>query len=87
VQVQEVNSVIKQFDMMAPMMKMMAGKGMGGRMQALQELQRSGMLNPGAQMMRPKGDTGKRLSAKERTDLKKKREKELRKKKREGKNR
>ena len=49
------------------------------------ELQKSGMMNPGAQGFKPKGDTGKRLTAAERADLKKKREKELRKKKREGK--
>ena len=82
VQVQEVNQLIKQYDMMAPIMKSMAGKGMGGRMQAIQELQKSGMLNPGAQMNRPKGDTGRRLTSEERADLKRKREKELRKKKR-----
>src|SRR5689334_20021595 len=39
VQVQEVNALIKQFDMMAPIMKAMAGKGMGQRMRAIQELQ------------------------------------------------
>jgi len=82
VQVQEVNSLIKQYDMMAPIVKSMAGKGMGGRMQAIQELQKSGMLNPGAKMNKPKGDTGRRLTSEERSDLKRKREKELRKKKR-----
>ena len=49
VQPHEVNELVKQFDMMAPMMKAMAGKGMGQRMQAMQELQKSGMFNPGAQ--------------------------------------
>jgi signal recognition particle subunit SRP54 len=87
VQVQEVNALLKQYDMMAPIMKSMAGKGVGGRMAALQELQRSGMLNPGANPMgfKPKGDTGKRLTPKEREELRKKREKELRRRKREGK--
>ena len=85
VPVQEVNALLKQYEMMAPMMKMMAGKGAGGRMQALQDLQKSGMLNPGAKMPKMKGDTGKRLTAKERAELKKKREKELRKKKRDQK--
>ena len=42
-----MNDLVKQFDRMAPMMKEMAGKGMGGRMQAVQDLQKSGMLNPG----------------------------------------
>jgi signal recognition particle subunit SRP54 len=83
VQVQDVNALLKQFDMMAPVMKAMAGKGMGQRMQAIQELQKSGMFNPGAQMGRIKGDTGKRLTSKEKAELRKKREKELKKKKRE----
>ncbi len=82
VQVQEVNQLLKQYDMMAPIMKSMAGKGIGGRMQAIQDLQKSGLMDPGGKMAKPKGDTGKRLSPKERADLKKKREKELRKKKR-----
>lgn len=82
VQVQDVNNLLEQFDMMSPIMKMMAGKGIGGRMQAIQELQKSGMLNPGAKIARPKGDTGKRLTPKERKELQKRREKELRRKKR-----
>jgi signal recognition particle subunit SRP54 len=85
VPVQEVNGLLKQYETMAPMMKMMAGKSMMGRMQALNEIQRSGMLNPGGQMPKMKGDTGKRLTSKERAELKKRREKELRRKKREQK--
>jgi signal recognition particle subunit SRP54 len=81
VQVQDVNALLKQFDMMAPVMKAMAGKGMGQRMQAIQDLQRSGMFNPGARMPKMKGDTGKRLTSKEKAELRKKREKELKKKK------
>jgi signal recognition particle subunit SRP54 len=84
VQVQDVNQLLKQFDMMAPIMKTMAGKGAGQRMQALQQLQSSGMFNPGARMPKVKGDTGKRLTSKEKAELRKRREKELRKKKREG---
>jgi len=83
VQAQDVNALLKQFDMMAPVMKAMAGKGMGQRMQALQELQRSGMFNPGARMSKVKGDTGKRLTSQEKADLRRKREKELKKKKKE----
>jgi signal recognition particle subunit SRP54 len=85
VPVQEVNGLLKQYETMAPIMKAMAGKSMMGRMQALNEIQRSGMFNPGAQMPKVKGDTGKRLTSKERAELKKRREKELRKKKREQK--
>src|SRR6185369_16696362 len=83
VQVQDVNALLKQFDMMAPIMKTMAGKGMGQKMQALQELQKSGMFNPGAKMPKVKGDTGKRLTSKDKADLRKKREKEMRKKQKE----
>ncbi|MDX1964998.1 MAG: signal recognition particle protein [Pirellulales bacterium] len=81
----EVNELIKQFDGMAGMMKMMNGKGMGGgdRMAALQQLQRQGMMNPGGMFSAPKGDTGKRLTAEERKKLQKQREKELRRKNRE----
>jgi signal recognition particle subunit SRP54 len=81
---QDVNALLKQFDMMAPVMKAMAGKGMGQRMQAIQELQQSGMFNPGNKMGKLKGDTGKRLTSKEKAELRKKREKELKKKKGQG---
>lgn len=84
VQVQEVNALIKQFDMMSPIMKAMAGKGMGQRMRAIQELQQSGAFNPGAKAPKLKGDTGKRLSSQEKADMRKKRERELKKKKKEG---
>jgi signal recognition particle subunit SRP54 len=83
VQVQEVNALLKQFDVMAPMMKAMAGKGMGQKMQAIQELQKSGMFNPGARMPKMKGDTGKRLTSKEKAEMRKKREKDLKKRKKE----
>ena len=82
VQVSEVNGLLKQYETMAPMMKAMASKSMMGRMQALQEIQKSGMFNPGAKMPKVKGDTGKRLTSKERAEQKKRREKELRRKQR-----
>ena len=67
---------------MAPVMQAMAGKSVNERMRALQDLQRSGMLDPGSKGPRVKKGTGKRLTAKERVKLKKQREKELRRKKR-----
>ena len=82
VQVAEVNGLLKQYETMAPVMKAMAGKSMMGRMQALQDIQKSGMFNPGAKMPKMKGDTGKRLTSKERAEMKKRREKELRRKQR-----
>jgi signal recognition particle subunit SRP54 len=84
VQTTEVNQLVKQYDMMAPIMKSMAGKGMAGRMQAIRELQQSGALAPGGGMMKPKGNTGKRLSPKERAKLKKQRDREIRRAKRQG---
>jgi hypothetical protein len=51
-------------------------------MREVQKLQ-AGLTNPAARLGRPKGDTGKRLSAEDRRKQKKQREKELRRKKRE----
>jgi signal recognition particle subunit SRP54 len=85
VQVAEVNALLKQYETVAPMMRSMAGKSMMGRMQALQDIQKSGMFNPGAKMPKLKGDTGKRLTSKERAEMKKRREKELRRRQRDQK--
>lgn len=84
-QPQEVNQLVKQYEFVSPLMKAMAGKGMSGRMQALRELQQSGALDPGntGRLPKMKGSTGKRLSSKERADLRKQREKEMRRRKRE----
>ena len=81
VQPNEVSDLVKQFDGMAAMMKGMAGLGMRDRMREVQKLQ-AGLGNPAARLGRPKGDTGKRLTADERRKLKKQREKEQRRKKR-----
>jgi len=78
----EVNDLIKQFDGMASIMKSMSGKGMGDRMQMLNQLQKGGMMDPGGQFNKKKQSTGKRLSPQEKAKLRKKREKELRKKRR-----
>jgi signal recognition particle subunit SRP54 len=78
----EVNELLKQFDMMAGMMKSMSGKGVGDRMAMMKQMQGM-MTNPGAMMAPPKKDTGTRLTAQQRADLKKQREKELRRKNRE----
>ncbi len=81
----EVNQLVKQFDGMADLMKQMAGMGMRDRMRKMNEMQRDGRLDPGSTLARQKKGTGKRLSARERADLKKQREKELRRRKREQK--
>lgn len=82
VQATEVNQLVKQFEMMKPMMQGMAGQGVMDRMKAVREMQNSGMLDPGGRGPRIKKGTGKRLTPKERAKAKKAREKELRKKKR-----
>ena len=79
----EVSDLVKQFDGMAAMMKGMAGLGMRERMQQVQKLQAQ-MTNPAGRLAKPKGDTGRRLTADERRKLKKQREKEARRKKRSG---
>jgi signal recognition particle subunit SRP54 len=81
----EVNELVKQFDGMASMMKEMAGMGVRDRFKKMQELQK-GLANPAAQLQRQKVGTGKRLSSDERAKLRKQREKEARKKKRETRN-
>ncbi len=81
----EVNDLLKQFDGMASIMKGMSGKGMGDRMKMINELQKGGMMDPGSKFNKQKQSTGKRLSPQEKAKLRKKREKELRKKKRKGK--
>ena len=80
----EVNELVKQFDAMAQIMTSMAGKGVRERMKMVRELQ-SGMMNNPNGLARQKVGTGKRLSNAERAKLKKQREKELRKRKREQK--
>ena len=87
VQVSMVNELIKMFDMMAPMVKGLAGGGMGNAMKALQQMQQGGAFNPGAQLQKPKGDTGKRMTPQQRKEEQKKREKMLRKLKRDQKGR
>jgi signal recognition particle subunit SRP54 len=83
VEAHEVSDLVKQFDGMASMMKGMAGLGMRERMQQVQRLQGQ-LQNPTARLGKPKGDTGKRLTADERRKLKKQREKDARRKRRDG---
>jgi signal recognition particle subunit SRP54 len=78
----EVNELVKQFDVMAQMMTSMAGKGMKDRMKMVRELQ-SGMMNNPNGLALAKRSTGKRLTNAEKAKLKKQRDKEMRKRKRE----
>jgi signal recognition particle subunit SRP54 len=83
VQPNEINDLVKQFDGMASVMKQMAGKGMGDRMAMMKQLQQ-GMTNPNAMLAKAKVGTGKRLSAREKQDRRKKIEQERRKQRRKG---
>jgi len=80
----EVNELVKQFDGMAQIMKRLAGMGLRDRMRAVQELAQGGMLTPGGRIAKQKKGTGKRLSSKEKARLRKLRERELRRKRREA---
>jgi hypothetical protein len=82
VQAHEVSSLVKQYDMMSPMFKQMSGMGMRDRMKLAQQMQTSGMLNPGANFKMKKGDTGKRLTTAEKREKQKLREKLKKQKKR-----
>ncbi len=83
VEAKEVSDLVKQFDGMADMMRRMASMGMGDRMRMVKELQGQ-MSNPNATLQKSKIGTGKRLSSDERAKLRKQREKEARRKKRDG---
>jgi len=80
----QVNELVKQFDAMAGIMQKMTGMGFMGRMKAMRELAEGGMLNPGAKLAKQKKSTGKRLSPKEKAKLRRQRERDLRRKKREA---
>ena len=76
---QQVNDLIKSFTPMAEMMKAMASGSMKERMQMMRQMQQMVQSNPTGNIKPVKGNTGKRLTAKEKADAKKQREKEKRK--------
>ncbi len=80
----EVNELVKQFDGMADIMKRMSSMGIRERMRTMQELTQGGLLNPGGKLAKQKIGTGKRLTPQERAKMKKLREREIRRKKRES---
>jgi signal recognition particle subunit SRP54 len=82
----EVNELVKQFDGMADVMKRMSGMGMRDRMRTMQEITQGGLLGPGGRLAKQKVGTGKRLTSAERVKMKKLREREIRRKKREQRN-
>jgi len=81
----EVNKLVKEFEGMADMMKRMSGMSFRGRLQAAQQLGQTLLRNPNAMLAKQKKGTGKRLTSAERAKLKKMREREARRRKREEK--
>ncbi len=84
VQPKQVSELVKQYDMMKPMMTGMAGMGAGDRMQQMQDLQAK-MMDPSARGPKTKQSTGTRLTPKQRKKAQKEREKRLRQMKRDKK--
>ncbi len=85
IQTPVISQLIKQFEVMKPMMQAMSGSGAGERMRMMQQLQSSGaMMDPSMRGMKMKKGTGKRLSNAEREKLKKERDKLARRSKRKG---
>jgi signal recognition particle subunit SRP54 len=84
VQPNQVSDLIKQFELIGPMLQMATSGSVGDKMKMLQQMQGMMANNPFNPLegMKLKGNTGKRLSPKERERLQKEREKLLRKKKR-----
>ena len=73
------------FSKVVQIMKDMAGQGMAGRMKAIQQLQQSGMMDPGGgNAIRTKKGPGNRLSPKEKAKLKKEKERVMRRRRRFG---
>lgn len=78
VQAPLVNQVVKQFEQMKPLMKMMAGGSAADRMQMMRQMQSGGMAGNPMMNMKVKQKTGKRLSSAEKAKQRKQREKQLR---------
>jgi signal recognition particle subunit SRP54 len=76
VQPHEVNNFLKQFGQMRGFMKQMASMNMFQKFKMMTSMGKAGGFLPGGlDNMLPKGDTGKRKSAKERADDRKKKKK------------
>lgn len=85
VQAHMVGQLIKQFEMMKPLLQGITGGSMGDRAKMMRQLQSGQLMNQLASgAVKTKKGTGKRLSPGERARLKKQREKQLRQLKRRG---
>jgi signal recognition particle subunit SRP54 len=79
VQPQQISDLIKSFLPMAEMMKSMSSMNMRDRMSAMQQMTQAMGQNPLGGIAPVKKGTGKRLTAQEKADARKKREKEKKK--------
>jgi signal recognition particle subunit SRP54 len=79
-----ISDLIKQFEMLKPIMQMASQGSVGDKMKLLQQMRGMMSENPMNPLagMKLKGNTGKRLTPKEREKMQKERERLLRKKKR-----
>jgi signal recognition particle subunit SRP54 len=84
VQPNQISDLIKQFEMIGPMLQMATSGNIGDKMKMLNQMRGMMSQNPFNPMegMKLKGSTGKRLTQKEREKLQKERDRLLRKKKR-----
>lgn len=73
----EVNELVKQFDVIAPMMTAMAGKGVGDRMQMMRQVQAEMAGNPQGALSKKKQGTGKRLKTKDKAAALRERQKRI----------
>jgi len=79
VQPAEVSQFLKQFDSVRQIMKQMMSMNIWQRIKMMSGLGKAGAFAPGGEsMLKSKGDTGKRKSAKERADDRKKKKKKKR---------
>jgi signal recognition particle subunit SRP54 len=72
----EVKQFLNQFDQVRGLMRQMAQMSFMQRMKMMMGLQKAGAFMPGSQMLKKKGDTGHRKSAKERAEERKKKRKQ-----------
>lgn len=80
----EVKQFLNQFDQVRGLMRQMAQMSIWDRIKMVTGLGKAGAFAPGSQMLRKKGDTGHRKSAKERAEDRKKKKKQQKRGKRGG---
>lgn len=80
---QEVAELIRLFEPISQIMREMASQGLRGRMQMMYQLMTQAAKDPGAIFRGVKGSTGKRLRPEEKARLRKLREKELKRRRKE----